>query len=364
MKLHNRQIRTTFWTDTDMIRNFTLEERLFYIGLWQLADDSGCVENDPFAFKLFLFPLNEEVTIGTLVSWTQKLIEKQKLISYHTQGKDGLYLANFHKHQTIKNPQPPEVPLPPWISWKPYKSNPRTGRYEIRTPQVRQEIKDHQEIQHLKDSQESQDSFLSSDTFLTPCLQDQYKENLNRNRNRNIKEPEEGRDCQGKGEDWSADAESCSVSKGENIDLKELKDPKIKETKINNRKANNTKPKTHSTNPVSQTIMDFYNQEFQGLWKGPLRLTRERERQIKARLKSFTVEELKTAITNLRQSAFHCGNNDKERVYGTPEYLFKNDSQVDKWLNEKTQKKFKSRDEVWKDYLAQNPTLNSNWLGG
>jgi hypothetical protein len=81
--------------------------------------------------------------------------------------------------------------------------------------------------------------------------------------------------------------------------------------------------------------MDFYNQEFEGLWKGPLRLTRERERQIKARLKSFTTEELKTAITNLRQSAFHCGNNDKEQVYGTPEYLFKNDSQVDKWLNEK-----------------------------
>jgi len=388
MKLHNRQIRTTFWTDTDMIRNFTLEERLFYIGLWQLADDSGCVENDPFAFKLFLFPLNEEVTIGTLVSWTQKLIEKQKLISYHTQGKDGLYLANFHKHQTIKNPQPPEVPLPPWISWKPYKSNPRTGRYEIRAPQDHQETQhsqeiqcphetaddqnlqvslnhqDPQDLQNLENSSNSNQSFFASDTFLTPCLQDQYKENLNRNRNRNIKEPEEGRDCQGKGEDWSADAESCSVSKGENIDLKELKDPKIKEPKIDTRKTKNTKTKTHSTNQTPQTIMDFYNQEFEGLWKGPLRLTRERERQIKARLKSFTTEELKTAITNLRQSAFHCGNNDKERVYGTPEYLFKNDSQVDKWLNEKTQKKFKSRDEVWKDYLAQNPTLNSNWLGG
>jgi len=86
-------------------------------------------------------------------------------------------------------------------------------------------------------------------------------------------------------------------------------------------------------------------------------------RQIKARLKSFTVEELKAAITNLRQSTFHCGNNDKERVYGSLEYLFKNDSQVDKWVNEKAQKKFKSRDEVWKEYLAQNPTLNSNWLG-
>jgi transcriptional regulator with XRE-family HTH domain len=147
MKLHNRQIKASFWVDTDMIRNFTLEERLFYIGLWQLADDSGCVENDPYAFKLFLFPLNEEVTIETLVSWTQKLIEKQKLISYHTQGKDGLFLTNFHKHQTIKNPQPPEVPLPPWITWKPYKSNPRTGRYEIDDPQDHQEIHHPQEIQ-------------------------------------------------------------------------------------------------------------------------------------------------------------------------------------------------------------------------
>ena len=187
MKLHNRQIKGSFWTDTEMIRNFTLEERLFYIGLWQLADDSGCVENDPYALKLFLFPLNEEVTIENLNDWTAKLIEKNKLIPYHAQGKDGLYLANFHKHQTIKNPQPPEVPLPPWITWKPYKSNPRTGRYEIRAPHNHQEIKDPQEIQHLKESQESQDSFLSSDTFLTPCLQDQYKENLKRKRNINKK---------------------------------------------------------------------------------------------------------------------------------------------------------------------------------
>jgi hypothetical protein len=366
MKLHNRQIKASFWTDTEMIRNFTLEERLFYIGLWQLADDSGCVENDPFAFKLFLFPLNDSVTIDMLSTWTQKLIEKQKLISYHTQGKDGLYLTNFHKHQTIKNPQPPIVPLPPWITWKPYKSNPRTGRYEIDNPHNHQEIQhpkdsqepqeiknpqaiqcphetaddqnlqvslnhqDPQDLQNLESSSNSNQSFLSSYTFLTPFLQDKYKENLNININK--KEPKEGRDCQGKGEDLSADAESCSVHKGENIDLKDLK---INDSKINNHKANDPKPNTDESNPAPQTIMDFYNQEFEGLWKGSLRLTRERERQIKARLKSFTTEELKTAITNLRQSAFHCGNNDKEQVYGTPEYLFKNDSQVDKWLNEK-----------------------------
>ena len=116
------------------------------------------------------------------------------------------------------------------------------------------------------------------------------------------------------------------VYKEEKKYLKELKDPKIDIPKIKNPKSDNnqvqtTKPKTQQSNPAPQTIMDFYNQEFKGLWKGPLRLTREREQKIKARLKSFTIEELKTAITNLRQSTFHCGNNDKERVYGTPEYL-------------------------------------------
>jgi len=104
MKLHNRQIKVSFWTDTEMIRSFTLEERLFYIGLWQLSDDSGCLENDPYAFKLFLFPLNHEVTIEILADWTAKLIEKKKLIQYQAQGKSCLYLATFHKHQTIKNP--------------------------------------------------------------------------------------------------------------------------------------------------------------------------------------------------------------------------------------------------------------------
>ncbi|MCX6090821.1 MAG: hypothetical protein NTX88_10725, partial [Candidatus Atribacteria bacterium] len=61
-----------------------------------------------------------------------------------------------------------------------------------------------------------------------------------------------------------------------------------------------------------------------------LRFTRERECQIRARLKSFTVEELKEAMINLRRSSFHCGNNDKEKVYATPEFLFRNDSQVDR----------------------------------
>src|SRR5690606_40417559 len=61
-------------------------------------------------------------------------------------------------------------------------------------------------------------------------------------------------------------------------------------------------------------------------------LTAYRKRKIQARLNSFTVDELVTAMQNIRASPFHCGENDRGQVYATPEFIFRNDGQVDKWL--------------------------------
>ena len=57
MRLHNRQIKASFWTDTGLIQHLTREQRMFYVGLWQLADDSGCLFDDPFAFKINYFEM-------------------------------------------------------------------------------------------------------------------------------------------------------------------------------------------------------------------------------------------------------------------------------------------------------------------
>ncbi len=88
-----------------------------------------------------------------------------------------------------------------------------------------------------------------------------------------------------------------------------------------------------SDSKVVKEVMDYYNELFGDLWARPLKLTDERRRKIQARLRTYSVEELKTAIRNIRASPFHCGENDKGQVYATPEFIFRNDSQVDKWLN-------------------------------
>lgn len=131
MRLHNRQVKAAFWTDTDLIRLLDIPGRMFYQGLWQLADDSGCLEYDVLAFKIHLFPADAIITIEVIEQWVKKLIEAKKIIPYEAEGKKCLYLKNFHKHQTLKNCPSPEVPLPPWVAWEPYQSNDRQGKYII-----------------------------------------------------------------------------------------------------------------------------------------------------------------------------------------------------------------------------------------
>jgi hypothetical protein len=87
---------------------------------------------------------------------------------------------------------------------------------------------------------------------------------------------------------------------------------------------------------IEESIMEFYNQMFKGIWKRPLRLTSDRKDKLKTRLKTFTEDEIKDAIKNLRQSKYHLGENKDGSIYATPEFLFRSDSQIDKWMNVKT----------------------------
>lgn len=132
MRLHNRQIKATFWNDPDLLQ-WVRDKRWFYSGLVQLADDSGCLEDSPFAFKLNIFPspLDDDITTDRLITWCDEMIKQKKLIRYEVNKKQCLFIVNFHKHQNLKTPSPPIVPLPKWIAWQPYPSNKNSGKYVL-----------------------------------------------------------------------------------------------------------------------------------------------------------------------------------------------------------------------------------------
>lgn len=134
MRLHNRLIKASFWTDSDLLQ-WPREKRWFYEGLIQLADDSGCLEDSPFAFKLQLFPspLDADITVEVVEGWIQELVAQGKLIRYEVGGKACLYLNNFHKHQSLRSPAAPDTPLPPWIKYIPSPKTRKSGTYEIIT---------------------------------------------------------------------------------------------------------------------------------------------------------------------------------------------------------------------------------------
>ncbi|MHB9105777.1 MAG: hypothetical protein ACYDCO_01860 [Armatimonadota bacterium] len=131
MRLHDRLTRIGFYTDGELLR-WPRALREFYRDLWSIADDSGCLENDPFEVKMLLYPspMDTDITVEMCKDFLDQLVLTcKKLLPYTIDGKQYLYIKNFRDHQRIDNAKAPSIPLPAWLSWEPFKSNSRVGKY-------------------------------------------------------------------------------------------------------------------------------------------------------------------------------------------------------------------------------------------
>lgn len=308
MRLHNRLIKADIWTSTDLIR--ILGDPLglqLYQGMIQVADDAGCLPDDELAWKILLFP-GFDVDIAKLREYADALIDAEKLVPYECDGKKYLWLKNFHKHQSLNYPTPPEYPLPPWITWYPgekrgescYRIHAHLCPVRISTDARRGfEIINQEATDSTESGQCDSDDCHCSDSskIVTRHCLDSDK-TVNSLSNSNYIEKEKG----------------CGEEEKQNGEQRHCLDSDIDDV---------------------SAIMEHYNRVFAGLWVRPLKLTKDRRQKIKARLKLFNCEELCGAINNIRTSSFHCGENDAGKVYATPEFIFRNDGQVDKWLKVK-----------------------------
>jgi hypothetical protein len=75
-------------------------------------------------------------------------------------------------------------------------------------------------------------------------------------------------------------------------------------------------------------IIEFYNNTFQTKY----RATPDRSKKIKLRLKTYTLDEIKTSIKNMKASKFHNGDNDRGWK-ATIDFIIKNDEKIDEFLN-------------------------------
>ena len=120
MRLRNRIIKATFYTDPELLR-WPRAKREFYRSLWACADDSACIEDDMFGVKVAAWPspLDSDMTEELFILWRDELIASEKLIPY-TNGHAGhryLYIPTMAEHERPRNPQEPDYPLPPWVTF-------------------------------------------------------------------------------------------------------------------------------------------------------------------------------------------------------------------------------------------------------
>ena len=69
-RLRNRIRKADRYSDGELLR-WHRDKRATYDGLYSLAEDSGCLEDDPFTWKLLIWrsPMDTAITVEKRAGW-------------------------------------------------------------------------------------------------------------------------------------------------------------------------------------------------------------------------------------------------------------------------------------------------------
>jgi len=112
-------------------RNLTSIEKLCFIGLFTLAEGTGCLEYDPEGLANRIFSHKDRVGTKRIEEILTRFIRDGKLILYKVERKRCLYVKNFAKYQGQTRCKRPRIPTPPWIDWIAYHDKPNLGKVVI-----------------------------------------------------------------------------------------------------------------------------------------------------------------------------------------------------------------------------------------
>ena len=95
----NRMIKPEFWSSEDILE-LSIEARLFFIGLWSFADDSGVLPKKALTLKCQIFPV-DNVDVKSILT---ELLNIGLLVEYSVEGNVYIQIKSWIKHQTIQHP--------------------------------------------------------------------------------------------------------------------------------------------------------------------------------------------------------------------------------------------------------------------
>src|SRR4051794_31020422 len=91
-----RTIKPEFWSDEDIVR-CSVATRLFFIGLWNFADDDGVFDWKPLSLKMKIFP-NDAIDVSACLTELQNC---GRIGCFTHDGKQYGIIKNFGKHQKV-----------------------------------------------------------------------------------------------------------------------------------------------------------------------------------------------------------------------------------------------------------------------
>jgi len=99
----NRVVKVEFWT-SKTIAKLSIGARLFFIGLWNFADDQGVLIDSDRKIMGDLFPFDRGVTKKQVQRWKTELEKNQLIIKYTHNNQQLLIIKGWDEHQKVPNP--------------------------------------------------------------------------------------------------------------------------------------------------------------------------------------------------------------------------------------------------------------------
>ena len=94
-----RSIKPEFWED-EKLSALPFEARLFFIGMWNFADDQGVIRAIPKVLKAKVFPY-DDIPITSIAKWCSLLVTATALIPFTHNGESFFIIRTFGLHQKV-----------------------------------------------------------------------------------------------------------------------------------------------------------------------------------------------------------------------------------------------------------------------